>query len=159
MAVTSDMVAAHVRPRAVMRNLLQRGQREDRALAMLMAACFVMFVSQWPYRARQAHLEGLDLTDLIQNDMFALIFVLPLMAYGLGALTHLLAKAVGGQGDWYGARLALFWAMLASLPLLVLAGMVKGFIGPGPANSLVGALWFGVFMWIWLSSLWEAERP
>lgn len=157
MAVTSDITAAHIRPRAVMRSLLERGVREDRALAMLMAAAFVMFVAQWPFRARQAHIEGLDLTDLIQNDMFALIFVLPLLAYGIAALTHMIAKLFGGQGTWYEARLALFWAMLASSPLIVLAGLVKGFIGPGPENSMVGGLWFAVFLWIWLSSLWEAE--
>ncbi|MEM6307103.1 MAG: YIP1 family protein [Pseudomonadota bacterium] len=159
MPVTRDIVAAHSRPRRVMARLLAMGQREDRALAMLMGACFIWFAAQWPWRAREAHLNDLDLTDLIQNDMFAMIFVLPLLAYGFAALTHLMAKPFGGQGDWYGARLALFWAMLASSPLIVLSGMVKGFIGPGVENTAVGALWFAVFLWIWLPSLWEAERP
>ncbi len=157
MAVTTDMVRAHKQPRQVMRKLLDMGQREDRALAMLMAACFVMFISQWPWRAREAHETGGSLTDLIQNDLFALIFVLPLIAYGFAALTHMIARIFGGRGGWYGARLALFWSLLASTPLLVLAGLVKGFIGPGPENTLVGALWFAIFLWIWISSLWEAE--
>ncbi|MGB1235519.1 MAG: YIP1 family protein [Planktomarina sp.] len=157
MAVTVDIVRAHTRPRTVMAKLLTMGQREDRILAMLMGACFVMFAAQWPYRARQAHLNGSNLTDLLQTDMFGLIFVLPLLAYGIAALSHVFAKILRGKGDWFGARLALFWAMLASAPLLVLSGLVKGFIGLGIENTIVGGLWFAVFMWIWISSLIEAE--
>lgn len=159
MPVTTDIVQAHVRPRKVMARLLGNGIREDRALAMLMGASFIMLIAQWPTRAREAHLEGLELTDLIQNDVFALIFVFPLMAYGIAALTHLIAKLFKGQGTWFGARLALFWSLLASTPLIVLAGMVRGLIGTGPANTLVGALWFAIFLWIWINSLWEAEKP
>ncbi|MFQ3302280.1 MAG: hypothetical protein ACI9EH_001177, partial [Planktomarina sp.] len=55
MAVTRDIVEAHLRPRRVMARLLRMGQREDRVLAMLMGGCIILFVSQWPYRARQAH--------------------------------------------------------------------------------------------------------
>lgn len=159
MAVTVDMVRAHTRPRLVMRKLLAMGVREDRALAMLMAACFIMLAAQWPWRAREAHMTGQTLTDLIQNDVYALIFFLPLVAYGIAALTHIIAKIFRGQGDWYGARLAMFWAMLASTPLLVLAGLVKGFVGLGIQNTVVGAAWFIMFLFIWINNLWEAENP
>jgi len=152
-----DILRAHRRPRAVMAKLLTMGQREDRAVAMVMAACVVMFMAQWPWRARQSHETGTPLSDFIQNDMFALIFFLPLVLYGLAALMRLLAKPLGGTGTWFTARLALFWGLLASTPLLILAGLTKGFIGPGSANTTVGVLWFTVFIWIWLSSMWEAE--
>ena len=158
MAVTRDIVAAHLHPRRVMARLLAAGVREDRALAMLMGGCFILFAAQWPWRARQAHLQGLDLTDLIQTDMFALIFFMPLLVYALAAIVHLLARLVGGRGSWYSSRLALFWALLASSPLLVLAGLVKGFIGLGPANTLTGGVWLVVFLWIWGNSMVEAER-
>lgn len=157
MPVTRDIVQAHRRPRMVMRRLLELGQREDRALAMLMAACFVMFLAQMPFRSRQSHLDGSDLTDLLQNDLFAMIFVLPLLAYGIAAIAHLVTKVFGGKGDFYRARLALFWALLASTPLIVLSGLTKGFIGEGTENTIVGAIWFAVFLWIWISSMWEAE--
>jgi hypothetical protein len=32
------------------------GRREDRALAMLIAACLVIFVAQWPRLSREAYL-------------------------------------------------------------------------------------------------------
>ena len=158
MAVTRDIVEAHLRPRRVMARLLRMGQREDRVLAMLMGGCIILFVSQWPYRARQAHLTGETLTDYIQHDAVGLIFVLPLLAYGVAALLRLISRIFGAKADYYSARLAMFWALLASSPALVLAGMVKGFIGLGVANSIVGALWLLVFLWVLGNSLIEAEQ-
>jgi hypothetical protein len=157
MAVTRDIVEAHWHPRRVMSRLMAMGVREDRALAMLMGACLVLFMSQWPYRARQAHETGGTLTDTIQHDAVGLIFVLPLLAYALAALLRLFTRAFKAQADFYSARLALFWALLASTPMLVLAGMVKGFIGPGPAHTAVGAIWLVIFLWILINSLFEAE--
>jgi hypothetical protein len=158
MAVTRDIVEAHLRPRRVMARLLRMGQREDRVLAMLMGGCIILFVSQWPYRARQAHFTGETLTDYIQHDAVGLIFVLPLLAYGVAALLRLISRIFGAKADYYSARLAMFWALLASSPALVLAGMVKGFIGFGAANSIVGALWLLVFLWVLGNSLIEAEQ-
>ena len=158
MAVTRDIVDAHLRPRQVMARLLRMGQREDRVLAMLMGGCIILFVSQWPYRARQAHLAGETLTDYIQHDAVGLIFVLPLLAYGVAALLRLISRIFGAKADYYSARLAMFWALLASSPALILAGMVKGFIGLGAANSIVGALWLLVFLWVLGNSLIEAEK-
>ena len=158
MAVTRDIVDAHLRPRQVMARLLRMGQREDRVLAMLMGGCIILFMSQWPYRARQAHFTGETLTDYIQHDAVGLIFVLPLLAYGVAALLRLTSRIFGAKADYYSARLAMFWALLASSPALVLAGMVKGFIGLGAANSIVGALWLLVFLWVLGNSLIEAEQ-
>jgi hypothetical protein len=141
-----------------MARLLRMGQREDRVLAMLMGGCIILFVSQWPYRARQAHFTGETLTDYIQHDAVGLIFVLPLLAYGVAALLRLISRIFGAKADYYSARLAMFWALLASSPALVLAGMVKGFIGLGAANSIVGALWLLVFLWVLGNSLIEAEQ-
>ncbi len=158
MAVTRDIVEAHLRPRRVMARLLRMGQREDRVLAMLMGGCIILFVSQWPYRARQAHFTCENLTHYIQHDAVGLIFVLPLLAYGVAALLRLISRIFGAKADYYSARLAMFWALLASSPALVLAGMVKGFIGLGAANSIVGALWLLVFLWVLGNSLIEAEQ-
>ena len=158
MAVTRDIVEAHRRPRRVMARLMAMGVREERALAMLMGSCLLLFMSQWPYRARQAHETGGTLTDTIQHDAVGLIFVLPLLAYGLAALLRLVTRAFGAKADFYSARLALFWSLLASSPAVVLAGMVKGFIGPGPANTAVGVMWLMIFLWILINSLIEAEQ-
>ena len=158
MPVTKDIVQSYSRPRVVMRRLLDAGPREDRAIAILFAGCLILFASQWPYRAREAHLTEVPLVELISNDLYALLFVMPLLLYGIGALSHIIARAVGGKGGWYGARLALFWSLLASSPLIVLAGLVKGFIGEGLEHTIVGALWAAVFVALWSLNLREAER-
>lgn len=159
MPVTTDITATYRGPGRVMQRLLAMGQREDRALVILMASCVIIFVAQMPRLSRQSHLTGQELDMLLGGALFGWVFLAPLMLYLLAALSHLLARAVGGQGDWYGARLALFWSLLASTPLLLLHGLVAGFIGSGPGLQAVGVLWLAIFLWFWFASLWQAERP
>ncbi len=157
MAVTRDIVATYRGPGAVMRRLLAMGQREDRALVILMAGCVVMFIAQWPPLARQAYLTGAELNPLLGGALLAWAFIAPLILYALALVSHLVARAVGGRGTAYGARLALFWALLAASPLVLLHGLVAGFIGPGPGLTVVGALWLAAFAAFWILGLREAE--
>lgn len=159
MPVTADIVATYRGPRRVMRRLLDMGQREDRALALVMAFCVIAFVAQMPALARRAHLEQLELDMLMGGALLGSVIILPLVLYTLALLSHWVARVLGGRGNAYAARLALFWSLLASTPLLLLNGLVAGFIGPGPALSIVGLLWMVVFLWFWLSNLYQAERP
>jgi hypothetical protein len=156
--VTRDIAATYRGPGAVMRRLLAAGPREDRALAILMGACLLVFIAQWPAISRRAHLEDLELNALLAGALFGWLFIAPLGLYLLAALSHLVAKLFGGKGGWYGARLALFWSLLASTPLILLNGLVAGFIGKGAALSIVGLAWFGVFLWFWMASLRVAEQ-
>jgi hypothetical protein len=78
--------------------------------------------------------------------------------YGLAALSRLVSRALGGQGSWFGARVALFWALACVGPLMLLCGLVAGMIGPGPALWAVTALAGVAFLWLWLTMLHEAER-
>jgi hypothetical protein len=158
MAITRNISATYRGPGRVMRQLLAMGPREDRALAYLMAGCLVMFVSQMPKLAREAHLTGEDLNMLMGASLLAWVFIAPLLLYGIAAFSHLVAKLFRGHGSHYGARLALFWALLASSPLILLHGLVAGFIGPGPQLQVIGMAWFGVFAWFWISGLIAAER-
>ncbi len=157
MPVTSDIVSTYRRPGRVVRNLLDMGQREDRALAFVMAFCVIAFVARLPALARRAHLEGLELNMLLGGALLGIVFILPLLFYLLAWLSHLASRLLGGQGTSYGARIALFWSLLATTPLVLLNGLVAGFIGPGPALSVVGLLWVVVFVWFWLSGLKQAQ--
>ena len=157
MPVAADIVATYRGPRRVMRRLLNMGPREDRALAMLMAGCIIVFVGQWPRLAREAHLTGQELNPLLGGALMAWIFIAPLLLYALALVTHLISRALGGQGTGYGARMALFWSFLAASPLILLHGLVAGFVGPGIQLQIVGALWLAVFGWFWITNLREAE--
>ncbi len=157
MPVACDIVATYRGPRRVMRRLLEMGTREDRALAILIAGCVIVFVAQLPRLAREAHLTGQELNPLLGGSLMAWIFIAPLLMYALALVSHLLARAVGGKGTGFGARLALFWACLAASPLILLHGLVAGFVGPGIQLQIVGALWCAIFLWFWVTSLREAE--
>jgi hypothetical protein len=77
--------------------------------------------------------------------------------YLLAAASHLGARALGGTGSGYGARLALFWALLAVAPLMLLQGLVAGFLGAGTQLIAVSALVFAAFVLIWFAGLRVAE--
>lgn len=158
MSVTRDIVATWRRPRATFRRLLAAGQREDRVLVYLMAACFLIFVAQWPRLAREAFLDGsVPLEARLGGALLAWLFLMPLFFYGLAGFSHLFARMLGGAGTWYGARLALFWTLLAVSPLWLLHGLVAGFLGAGAALNLVASGLVVAFLTIWLLSLSEAE--
>ena len=160
MPLTDDIVATYRRPRQVIRRQLAAGVREDRALMYVMLACGLIFVGQWPRLAREAHLtDEAPLNALLGGALMGWLFLAPLALYLIAALSRLMARLMGGQGTWYTARLALFWALLAAAPLWLLNGLVAGFIGPGPALSLTGLLALGGFLAIWVATLTETERP
>ena len=159
MPVTADITATYRKPGRVVGRLLQSGQREDRALAILMGFCTLMFVAQTPRLAREAHLSGQDLNITLGGALLAWGFIAPLGLYLLAALSHLVARGLGGQGSWYGERLEVLWALLASTPVLLLNGLLAGFVGPGMGLQAVGLIWLAVFLWFWLAGLVRAERP
>lgn len=157
MAVTDDILATWRNPRRVLARILDAGPREDRALVFLLVAVIVIFISLWPGLSRDAVLAPeAPLTQRMLAAFFGVLLLVP-VAYPLAALTHLASRAAGGQGTWYGARIALFWALLAVSPLMLLRGLAAGLIGPGVQLHLLDVLVFAGFLWIWLSGLWVAE--
>lgn len=164
MPVTTDIVRTWRRPRQVMRDLLAQGKREDRAIAYVMIACFLIFVAQWPRLSRiNAGFEpspwpdDINLEGMMTYSFYALVIMLPLALYLIAALTRIAAMLMGGQGSWYSSRLVFFWTLLATTPVLLLHGLVRGFIGPGFEANLVAALWAISFAVIWFQCLREAE--
>lgn len=158
MAVTSDIVATYRGPGAVVRRHLARGESEPRALVYCMAGCLVLFIAGLPALARKAHLTGSDLQMDMGGALLGTVFFLPLFLYALAALVHVVARITGGKGTPFGARLALFWALLATGPLVLLNGLVAGFIGPGIEQTLVGAIWFAAFLWFWIAGMRVVQR-
>ena len=158
MSIITDLVATWTRPRVILRQHLARGQSEPFALSFLLVFLVLAFVGQWPIAAREAFLAGEpSATPRIIAVAYGVLLLIP-VAYLVAALSHLVARALGGQGSWYGARIALFWALAAVGPLFLLQGMVAGMIGPGPALTAVTVLVGVAFLWLWITLLREAER-
>lgn len=159
MPVTLDMLRSWRDPRGVIRTKLADGPREDRALATVMGACALIFVSQWPRLSREAFLQPeIPLEARMVGALMGAVFLLPLFLYALAAISHLVARAFGGKGTWFSARMALFWALLAVAPVMLLNGLVAGFLGQGAALTAVGFAVALGFFYLWINMLIEAER-
>lgn len=158
MAATRDIVASYGGPGRVMHRLLEGGVREDRALIYLMLGCLMVFVAQTPRLARQSYESGEDLGMLMGGTLMAWMFIAPLLLYFLAWVVFLIARVLRSSITVYGARLSLFWALLASSPLILLWGLTAGFVGPGIEMTLVGVLWLAVFLWFWIAGFAVAAR-
>lgn len=155
MPVTTDIVATYRGPRRVMRRLMAMTPNEGRALAIVMSACLVVFIAQWPRLARVAHLNDQEINPLLGGALMAWVFIMPLVLYALAFLSFLVLRIFSARTSGYGCRLALFWAVLAVSPLFLLNGLVAGFIGAGAGLQLIGFVTLLVFMWFWLANLRE----
>ena len=157
MAVTDDIVATYRGPGRVASRLLAGERHEARPLAYLLAALGLIIVAQAPGLSRAAYLEpATPFFHRLMATALAMGAMLPVF-YGLAALSHLAMRLAGGRGDWFGARIALFWALLAVAPLMLFQGLVTAFVGPGPGAQVTGIVVFAVFLWFWIAGLKEAE--
>lgn len=157
MAVTTDILTSWRQPRAVVRRHLSRGRSEAFAFTLLLVFLVLAFVAQAPQAARDAYLANEPaVSPRLLARALAVLATIPLW-YGLAAVSRLVARALGGQGSWYTARVALFWALATVSPAMLLQGLVAGMIGPGPALWAVQAFVAAAFLTLWLAMLREVE--
>ena len=158
MSILADITQAYKGPRREMRHQLSI-VTEPRILMLAFLFCLLSFVARMPELAKISHLAGDDPATMRARfgGMFvATVFMAPLMLYGIAALSHLVMKALGGQGTWQGARLALMWAALVTCPLMLLSGIFKVYT-PSPVFFVATCVTAVVFLWQWFSCLAEAE--
>ena len=131
--------------------------REDRALAVLMVACLMVFLAQMPRLARASFLTGDELNPMLGGALFGWMFIAPLALYAIGTASHFLARLLGGRGTAYSARFALFWALLAASPLWLVWGLVAGYLGQGVALQAVGLAALAAFLGFWALGFYDTE--
>lgn len=151
MAVSRDIFAMWRRPAPVVARQLARGVHEEQALAILLAACLLMFASHLPALQRQSIETGDDGEFLraASYSFMAWMMLAPLALYGLAALGRLGLRMLGRRASGYAARLALFWALLSAAPAALLYGLTLGLLGPGTAAQAVGLVWIAAFLIFW----------
>jgi hypothetical protein len=159
MSVTLDIARAWSAPRRLIRSKLDKAPREDRALAVMMGAGVMVFVAQWPVARRAAIYDpSVPLDARLGGALIACVFILPLIAYVLALISAGVARLLGGRGTGYGARLALFWAFLAVAPVMLIQGMMTGFLGHSGIVTAVQIIAGAGFLWIWIQMLIEAAQ-
>ncbi|MFN0114372.1 MAG: YIP1 family protein [Paracoccaceae bacterium] len=160
MGLTGRIVATYRDPGGALAGMLAGPRREDRLFAILMAACGFLFLAQWPRLAAEGGAGSAGLPPFearVAAALFATLFVLPLCLYALAAASRWAFRLMGGRGSHYGARAALFWALLCIAPLVLAQGAIAGAAGPGAARAASGAVVFALFLWLWLGGLRAAE--
>lgn len=135
---------------------------EAGAFGVLMAACLVIFVGQWPRLAREAHLAGeaagggmTALRTLVAVNLVGMLLVAPLVLMGVAALAARIAALLGRRLAPLAARMALGWALLATAPLMLAQGIVSGLVGQGALVASLGVVVLAAFLWLWLRLMLE----
>lgn len=160
MAVTADILRSWRAPRLVVRDRLAQGVREDRALAMVIGACLLMFLGRLPGYARAAYQNpAIPLDARVGGGLLAMVFLVPLILYGVAGISHIVLRAMGGTGSPYGARLALFWSLLAASPAILLQGLIEGLAGPGTIATITGLAVLIAFLVLWRAALAQVGFP
>ncbi|MCC6304420.1 MAG: YIP1 family protein [Rhodobacteraceae bacterium] len=153
MSVGGDILQSWWAPGRVAGALLAGGPREARALAHLLFACGLAFLAQWPRLVRAAAADPLiPLEARLGGALVAMLFLMPLVLYGVAAASHLVLRALGRPPGFGGARTALFWALFATSPAIVAQGLLGGLL-PAPAAGVAGGAVLALFLWIWGAGL------
>ena len=144
-------------PRRVVRGLAAMPDRV--LLPVLMLAMLITLVAQTPGLSRAAQLDpSVPLDARIAGAAMGTMFMMPLIAYAVAALSGLLIRLTPWRLAPRHARLALFWALLAAAPATLLAGLVAGLIGPSPALTLTRTVAGLGFLFIWGAGIMALAR-
>lgn len=146
MSVVQNIVRTYRQPIAVIKRIAIPEAAEARSLAYLMGGCVLAFVSQWPALARQSYLRGDELNLLLSASLMGWLFVMPLVFYVITIVMVFAQRIFGRKVSSSAMRAGVFWSFFAASPLMLLFGLVSGFIGDGIAKQLVGLLWFAAFL-------------
>lgn len=153
MSAVEDILRSYRRPRVVIREHLARMRSESRLFTFLFAALLVIFVAQWPRLARQHYeVPDIPMPGLLLGTALALAATVPFF-YAIALLVSWITRIVGGRGDGYGARLALFWALFTVSPLMLLHGLTLGIVGFGIQADSLSVVVFVAFLLIWGAGL------
>lgn len=129
---------------------------EPALLALLIGTMALYFVAQWPAHARAAALDpSVPLQARLGGALLATMFLMPLLVLALAWGAQGAARLLGARLDGRQSRLALIWALAAAVPVMLLQGLVQGFVGPGPAVTVVNILAGAAFLLFWISGLRE----
>lgn len=90
--------------------------------------------------------------------MLATLFLMPLVVMTMALVVQLLLRAFGTRIEGFESRLALVWALAAASPVMLLQGLTQGFMGPGPALTLVNLLAGAAFLVFWIAGLRALSR-
>ena len=138
-----------------MKRHLDNGIREEQTLFFAILFGLLTYLSLLPALAKHAFLTNESLSALAAAQFISSVFMMPLLMYGIAAVSHLILKYFGGQGDYIGARRALFWAALVTTPAILLTSIAEVYLSE--ISAILSVITTIIFIWQWFSNLKELE--
>jgi len=138
-----------------MKRHLDNGIREEQTLFFAILFGLLSYLSLLPALAKHAFLTNESLSALAAAQFISSVFMMPLLMYGIAAVSHLILKYFGGQGDYIGARRALFWAALVTTPAILLTSIAEAYFSE--ISTILSVITTMIFVWQWVSNLKELE--
>ena len=155
--IAPRVLASWRRPGQVVRGLSPMS--EGAMLAVLMGAMLVFLIAQAPGHARAAALDpAVPMAGRMAGALTAVLLMMPLVAYVVASLVALASRLTRCRLAAEDSRLALFWALLAVAPAMLLSGLTEGFSGPGAALTLTRVVAGLGFLVIWGAGLRALTR-
>ena len=155
--IAPRVLASWRRPGQVVRGLSPMS--EGAMLAVLMGAMLVFLIAQAPGHARAAALDpSVPMGGRMAGALTAVVLMMPLLAYAVASLVALASRLTPWRLAAEDSRLALFWALLAVAPAMLLSGLTEGLVGPGTALTLTRVLAGLGFLVIWGAGLRALAR-
>ena len=157
--LVADISAAWRDPRGSIAARLAGRPRDAQLLAWALGAALIGFVAGLPEAVQQAGSTGTrdEATGVLASRLFGAVFITPLFLFVLAGLSHLIARLFGGQGSYWSARVALIWAVVVCVPLVLLNGIASAILPPLGVSVIALATLAG-FGWIWVAFLSEVEN-
>tara|TARA_B100000927_G_scaffold204402_1_gene165812 strand:+ start:663 stop:1139 length:477 start_codon:yes stop_codon:yes gene_type:complete len=146
MSVVTNISKTYYKPIQTYSKMFAAGPSEKENLAYLVGGCVISFVAQWPAQSRQAFINQQPVNELMGAILLSNLFLLPLIFYLVSAVIFIFAKIFRSAISGMELRLIIFWAYLATTPVLLLVGLVEGFFGKSYQYFAVAGLWFLVFL-------------
>jgi hypothetical protein len=160
MSVTRNIARTYRAPRTTIRGMIGQGITEPQIMAFGLISCGLIFVAQWPGLSRAATLEpSITFEQRMGGALFGIMFMLPLMLYGVAGLLQLVLRVLAGPVEGIRVRLVLFWSLLSVTPLMLVQGGLAAFLGATQAVTAFGFVVTAVFLYILGAGLIEVARP
>ena len=146
MSVVTNICQTYYMPVKTYSKLFRSGPSEKKNLAYLVFACIISFVAEWPAQSRQAFINKQPVDELMGAILLSNLFLLPLIFYLVSVIIYLCAKILRSSILAAELRLIIFWAYLAATPILLLVGLVEGFLGKDLQYFITAGFWLLIFL-------------
>lgn len=160
MSTSGEIIRAYRGFGASMKRRLDEHPGEERLLIYLVIAILLFFVARIPNLLEVSAIQATEevtSTAVFVTNLVSSFFFAPLLFYGVAALSHLIAKAFGGKGTSYDARLALFWTLLVISPLSLISTIVQVTFPADWLSTTLLLSMFLLFTYVWGTCLCVAE--